>query len=296
MRIITFVVLTTLIATQTVTAENPEPEEELVIESVERARLERAVGLLRDAEASNRYAAVQQIVHQARRGSSTSKQWSGLLVGMTGDPDSEVAALAARALERRNQTADPNSDDEALQAARPDRLQWATEVLSAHGSNRAPAADRLAAMHVLAHLASKRGNWSTEFEWLVRETWNDPDSEIASLAERVLARHEEREMHPFFTRPATASQEPSELSVEYESRADAMFAAAGAPDPETRLSSLHWIVDIALAEGTDSDPRILDTLNRLGADPDPSVASFVRFALGGLAGDRDSAGEVHVGR
>ncbi len=302
MRVTTIVILSFLIAVPLHATQGLRHEEELETETGEPAWLEQATLLLDDAEASNRHAALQMVVHQALRGATMPSDVERLVVRATADSDPEVAALAARALDRREHPPEPElgTDGEIRVRADTSRLEWATEVLSRSepadpaGPRGRSATDRLAAAHILVHLASERGEWSADLEWLVRRARQDSSLEIAHLAEKVLARYEARPMDPTLLQPASRSQEPPGARLNHTSRAGAMYAGVGAPDAGARLSSLQWVVDIALTEGADSDPRILNALVVGLADPDPRIASFARFALDALTGDENALGEVHV--
>lgn len=294
-----FFLLFLLFTGHALAAQNPRHAQAREAAAADRARLDRATLVLTDSDhTSDRLAALHEIVNLAGRHATVPAELERLLLRATGDPDPEIAGLATRVLDNRDHPAEPEagSDEEIRERAEARRLRWAAEVLSRPEPPDRSDTDRLAAVHTLVHLASSRRHWSGDLEWLVAHARRDTDFEIAYLAEKVLARHEGRPIDPRFVRPDTRSQETRAARSELERRTDARYAATDDPNPNVRLSSLHWVLDIALSEGGDSDPRILETLIAHRTDPEPFVANFVRFALESLTGDRNALREVYVDR
>lgn len=252
--------------------------------------------MLTDSEQSNRLAAVHQIIDLTGPRSPFATELERLLLQATADPDAEISALATRALGVFENPAEPElgSDQEVRARADARRLAWVEEVFSRPYGTDQDAVDRLAAMQTLVHLASGNRLWipdlrGPDLRWLVERARQDTNLEIARLGEKVLARHEGRPIEPDFIRPAVRSQERRATPLESDLRANANYISTGDPNPDIRLASLHWVMDIALSEGVESDPRILNSLLANLADPDPRIRHFVRLSLATLSGDENRA-------
>jgi hypothetical protein len=279
-----------LLAEQSPATPSPQQLAEQDARERDRARLAQASVLLLAVEASDRLAGLNEIVHRAAGAPTIPVELEGLLLQAARDPDPSVAELASRTLDLSNPSAqlEAQSDEAARELSDERRLRWAADELARLESGR-PSNHRLVAVQTLAHLASRGRSWSPELEQLLTLAKRAENPEIAELAEKALASH--RAHHD----SSIAKHRKERLApARIDRRSDAMFSATDDPNPEVRWSSLHWVVEIAHSEGADSDPRILAVLTAHWSDPDPRIASFVRFALRGLAGDRNALREVYV--
>lgn len=285
-------------AAQILAAQSPDLAQRQEAESAALARLERATLMLGDSEVSNRLAAVHQLINLAGPRSISPDEVERLLLRATADPDPEIALLATRAVDSLDQTAEPavGSDDDVGAHADARRLAWLVEAFARPEAAVQNEPSRMAAMQTLIHLASGDRRWNRDLEWLVERARQDTDIEVAYLAERLLARHEGRAPDPRFATRTAPSQQGHGQPSEGDQRADARYAATDHPNPDTRLASLHWVTDIALSEGVESDPRILSALIAHFEDPDPRIAHFVRLALVDLGGSETLLTRIDSGR
>ncbi len=268
------------------------------LQVAELERLDQAILLYASPDASDRLAAVQQFAHQAGGRAELERHLERLLLKATADSDSEVAWLATQTLKRRRRPleAEPPSDRELSQGTQQQRVRWAREALSRPASVPGSKSDRLAAAHVLIYQLLKGSNDDVGAAWLLADVRHGPNREIAHLVETALSRYEGRGVDPRFALALVPSQEgPNERSAR-DLRAEAIYATLEDPNPTVRLTGLHWVLDVALDEGTDSDPRIRQAFDTHREDPDLQVGSFVQFAIAGLDGNEDSLRQVLVGQ
>lgn len=268
-------------------------------------RLERVAPLLEQPEPLERLAAVHELMRLAGRRASRSAEVEALLWRAASDPHPRVATLAGRALLDPGLRNEVEPDRRARERACQQRLEWASELLLWPPSDDRSSTDRRAAVRTLVHLAEEEGGWKDEASRLLETAQLDRDVKVAALARAGLAGGVRGRSEALHEGPASGSSESErigaasargmvEASRESDRRRDQRFAATSDLNPEVRLASLRWLVEIATNEGVHSDSRLLPALEAHRNDPDPRIAVLVRLALAGLAGDADALRQVYV--